>query len=1382
MIQLKKTAITIKSLGTPSSGTVSIVNASTGQVKYTPNTNYNGNDQFTYVIKDADGGLSTGTVFVTIDPVNDLPTAVNDSFTTNTNTKLTFTTTGIIKNDIEVDGENINFVSYDGTNIKNGVLVFNSGTGTFDYTPNTNFYGTETFTYTVEDDTSNFATATVTIVVNDPPVAVNDSKSTLEDTPLIINVASNDTDADKDTLTVSSVGKASHGTVSFSGSNITYTPDLNYNNNGVNGSNAGGGTQKDSFSYVITDGKGGFSTATVTVDVLPVNDLPIAITDSATTLEDTQVKFNVIDGSSSAGKADSDPVEGEGISISTCDAISVNKGTVSIDKTGNVTYTPFLNFNGTDSFTYTIVDASGGLSTATVTITVMPVNDAPTPVNDGVTTFEDTAVTFAVIPNDSDVDKDPFTIISNTNPTNGTVTLNGLTQRFTYTPNTNYNGTDSFTYTIKDPSGLTGTATVNLTVTALNDAPVTTLDSITTAEDTPISINVIGNDFDVDLGDTITLNSVTQPQFGTTSINKDGTVLYTPNLDFNGNDQFTYKIVDSQGAFSIGTVSVTVTPINDAPIAIVDNRSTFEDTAITINVISNDSDVEKDALTITSAATSSNGTVQIIGNQIKYTPNANYNGNDSFTYTIKDPSGLTSTATVNMTVIPLNDAPLALADSISTNEDTAVAIDVLANDSDPDTILNGDTISIVSANNGSKGNVSIVANKILYTPKADANGIDTFTYTIKDSFGLTSTATVTANIAPVQDAPVAVNDGFTASNLTVAKADTPITINVLANDYDVDGDSLSVVAIPSSPSYGGVVINGGNTITYTPTIGYIGLDAFTYKISDGNGNFSTATVTMSVGTLNSSPSGNNDSATTPEDKAVTINVLQNDIDPEGDKLTVIYSTNGAHGSTSINPDGTIVYTPSNNYFGNDSFTYRTSDGNGNFVNSIVTVAITPVQDPPDAINDSVTTNEDAPITINVLGNDGDPDGDTVTIVAGSASTPTNGTAVISSGKILYTPNSNYFGSDSFTYKITDGNGNFDTATVNISVASVVDPPIAVNDAVATNEDTPISFNVFTNDTNPDGATLLLGATTSVAHGTLSLDSKGNATYTPEKDYNGLDSFNYSIFDQYGNISNATVNITVNSVNDSPIAVSDTASTNEDTAVIINVVKNDTDIDNDPLSVLSTTNGSNGSVIINKDGTLTYTPNANFNGSDSFTYLVKDSSGATSTATVNIAVAPINDNPTPVNDNVTTNEDTAIIINVLVNDTDLDGNSLVVTNIGTPANGSITLNPDKTITYEPYKDFSGVDTFTYTVNDGYGGSATATVTVTVTNVNDAPVAVNDVASTNESTPAIISVLGNDTDSDLIFGDALTIKSVGTAANGALSIVNGSTQIISVPLKI
>jgi VCBS repeat-containing protein len=452
------------------------------------------------------------------------------------------------------------------------------------------------------------------------------------------------------------------------------------------------------------------------------------------------------------------------------------------------------------------------------------------------------------------------------------------------------------------------------------------------------------------------------------------------------------------------------------------------------------------------------------------------------------------------------------------------------------------------------------------------------------------------------------------------------------------------------------------------------------------------------------------------------------------------------------------------------------------VNSIVTVAITPVQDPPDAINDSVTTNEDAPITINVLGNDGDPDGDTVTIVAGSASTPTNGTAVISSGKILYTPNSNYFGSDSFTYKITDGNGNFDTATVNISVASVVDPPIAVNDAVATNEDTPISFNVFTNDTNPDGATLLLGATTSVAHGTLSLDSKGNATYTPEKDYNGLDSFNYSIFDQYGNISNATVNITVNSVNDSPIAVSDTASTNEDTAVIINVVKNDTDIDNDPLSVLSTTNGSNGSVIINKDGTLTYTPNANFNGSDSFTYLVKDSSGATSTATVNIAVAPINDNPTPVNDNVTTNEDTAIIINVLVNDTDLDGNSLVVTNIGTPANGSITLNPDKTITYEPYKDFSGVDTFTYTVNDGYGGSATATVTVTVTNVNDAPVAVNDVASTNESTPAIISVLGNDTDSDLIFGDALTIKSVGTAANGALSIVNGSTQIISVPLKI
>ena len=217
----------------------------------------------------------------------------------------------------------------------------------------------------------------------------------------------------------------------------------------------------------------------------------------------------------------------------------------------------------------------------------------------------------------------------------------------------------------------------------------------------------------------------------------------------------------------------------------------------------------------------------------------------------------------------------------------------------------------------------------------------------------------------------------------------------------------------------------------------------------------------------------------------------------------------------------------------------------------------------------------------------------------------------------------------------------------------------------------------------------------------------------------------------------------------PVGVDDTASTSEDTTVSnINVLGNDTDIDGDTLSVQGTPTAPNGTVSVNVDGTLNYTPDANFNGTDTITYTVSDGNGGTDAATVTVTVSAVNDGPVGVDDTASTSEDTTVSnINVLGNDTDIDGDTLSVSGTPTAPNGTVTVNVDGTLNYTPDANFNGTDTITYTVSDGNGGTDTATVTVTVSAVNDGPVGVDDTASTSEDTTVSnINVLGNDTDID------------------------------------
>ena len=463
----------------------------------------------------------------------------------------------------------------------------------------------------------------------------------------------------------------------------------------------------------------------------------------------------------------------------------------------------------------------------------------------------------------------------------------------------------------------------------------------------------------------------------------------------------------------------------------------------------------------------------------------------------------------------------------------------------------------------------------------------------------------------------------------------------------------------------------------------------------------------------SAPNAVNDSASLAEDgPAISIPVLANDVAAEGLTLSVSAVTQGSRGTVVNKGDGTVTYTPNANANGADSFTYTVTDSLGLTDTATVSITISAVNDAPDAVNDSASTNEDTAVAISVLTNDTDLDGDSLSVT--SVTQGTRGVVVINAnGTITYTPNTNTNGSDSFTYTVSDGNGGSDTATVSITISAVNDPPDAVNDSASTNEDTAVTISVLTNDTDLDGDSLTVASVTQGTRGSAVINANGTVTYTPDANANGSDSFTYTASDGNGGSDTATVAITINAVNDAPDAINDTAATNEDVAVTISVLANDSDPENNSLAITAVTQGVNGAVSINGNGTVTYTPSLNFNGSDSFSYTISDGNGGSDTAAVGVTVISVNDPPDAVNDTATTREGVAVMITVLGNDTDLEGNALSVSSVGTPTNGTAVVNGDNTVTYTPGANFAGTASFTYTISDGQGGADTATVTVTVT---------------------------------------------------------------------
>ncbi|EGR3371057.1 RTX toxin, partial [Vibrio parahaemolyticus] len=558
-----------------------------------------------------------------------------------------------------------------------------------------------------------------------------------------------------------------------------------------------------------------------------------------------------------------------------------------------------------------------------------------------------------------------------------------------------------------------------------------------------------------------------------------------------------------------------------------------------------------------------------------------------------------------------------------------------------------------------------------------------------------------------------VNDAPTVENA--------IADQVLSEDFDTytidlnevfkDTDSSLEFSVSGNNSIQISIVNGVATIS--PTADWNGSETLTFTATDPSGESVSQTVNFTVAPVADIVA---DKATVVEDTPTIIKVLGNDTFEGTDKVVSLDTNNGpANGTVSVNPDGSVTYTPNDNYHGTDSFTYIVTSG-GVSESTTVSVDVTPVNDAPVAKDDTVITDEDTPVTIDVLPNDNDIDGDKLSIQ--SASVPeAQGKVEIVDGKLVFTPAENFHGDAEITYTLTDG-ALTDQATVNVTVNAVNDTPVVESnlaDQTLAEDFTPYTIDLNTAFSDVDNVDGELTFSVSGNSNVLVSIENGIATISPTADWNGSEILTFKATDPSGESISQTVNFTVAPVAD---IVADKATVVEDTPTIIKVLGNDTFEGGDQVVSLDTNNGpANGTVSVNPDGSVTYTPNDNYHGTDSFTYIVT-SGGVSESTTVNVDVTPVNDAPVAKDDIATTQEDTAVTIDVLTNDTDVDGDKLSIESASVPKEQGTVEVVDGKLVFTPAENFNGDAEITYTVTDGELTDE-AKVTVTVNPVNDAP---------------------------------------------------------------
>ena len=623
-------------------------------------------------------------------------------------------------------------------------------------------------------------------------------------------------------------------------------------------------------------------------------------------------------------------------------------------------------------------------------------NTPPVAQNASFTTDENKAVATALAATDADGDALTYTVTAG--PAHGT--LSGTAPNLLYSPNLNFSGTDSFTYSVSD-GVFSDTGKINITINHVNQAPVAQNVSATTNQN--VATNVALSATDVD-SPTLTYSIKTQPLHGALSGNGANWV-YTPATNYYGSDSFTYAVSDGQLS-ATATASITINHVNQAPVA--QNVSATTNQNVATNVALSATDVDSPTLTYSIKTQPLHGALSGNGANWVYTPATNYYGSDSFTYAVSD-GQLSATATASITINHVNQAPVAQNVSATTNQNVATNITLSATDIDSPTLTYSIKIQPLH------GTLSGSGTTWVYTPATNYYGSDSFTYAVSDG-QLSATATANITINHVNQAPVAQNVSATANE------NASVNIPLLASD--IDSPTLTY-SITTQPQHGTLSGSGANWV-YTPALNYYGSDTFTYSVSDGQLS-ATATANITVNHVNQAPVAQNVSATTNQNLATSITLHATDVD--GDTLSYSVASQPSHGTLS-GTGAVLTYTPANNYYGLDSFSYTVSDGS---LTSTATVMLTVnhVNHPPVVSDIAAKTTTNKPVTLALAGSDAD--GDALQYALSQA--PANGKVTISNNQAVYTPNPGYTGQDTFSYVANDGSAQSSPATATVTVAS-----------------------------------------------------------------------------------------------------------------------------------------------------------------------------------------------------------------------------------------------------------------------------------------------------------------------------------------------------------
>jgi VCBS repeat-containing protein len=1492
----------------------SVVLSADGAFTYTPAPDFSGTDFFTYRVNNGDHWSENTVVTIDIAGDNDNPVATEDSYQTAPDTTLTIAAPGLLNNDTDVDLDLLQVISTS-VDTANGTVSI-AADGSFTYTPDTGFTGLDTFSYIAVDTVgaqSSETTVSVNVVV--PPVAAGDTYVVVEDGNLDVpanGVLGNDTDVNGAfDLIAQLVDAPANGSVVLNvDGSFSYQPNTDFS--GV-----------DSFVYQVEDAdNGGVDSATVILNVTGQNDAPVAVADLYSAEFNTIVNGNVTDNDSDA--------ESDSLIVTLIDQPVT--GSLVLNDDGSFVYRPTLGFSGSASFTYSLSD--GQLQSGVVTV-VIEVDQVP-PVDDTLLVqlqFDDgaaSATDSSIYGNNGVYFSNPIYSTQSTDGSTSSIALDGIADGIDIGSFDVTGDQISISAWFKADVFAGSSRSSRLVSKAVGETPDAHIFMLSTSRSgsntvlrARVRINgstttLVATDGNLQTGfwyhaamvyngATLTLyldgvNVGSVPLSGNIDTDPDMSVMVgaQPNSVDNRFDGLLDDVRIIQGALTPAQLQDIVAG-NEIPVAVSDSYTATEDATLVVNavegVLANDTDADQELLSALISALPANGSVTLsTDGSFVYTPLADFNGTDTFTYQASDGRGSSSATSVTINVTPINDAPVAVADFFHVETDAELQIaapGVLQNDTD----VEGDALEAQPRTvNTAHGSVQLFANgSFIYNPQSGYNGPDSFTYIATDGSLTTQETTVSLVIGP---RPIAADDSY---SLNEDSALSVIAPGLLSNDTDVSGPLDLLASLVVNAEHGNVVVSADGSFSYVPDARFSGEDSFVYRILDPiTQGLAEATATLQVVGENDQPQASDDVFSTEYETSISATVLANDSDPDGDSLTALLLTGPDNGTLDLQSDGSFVYTPDTEFFGNDSFSYQVNDGellsSAAFVSIIVEQLVPQDPDvlvyyPLDSVSEQATDisgyfnhgtlvgatydNEVGDGSRSSLGFDGfndrvdvgniDVTGDALTLAAwvkaesfpGNARDPriiskassiatddhvfmlgtyqsgTDGTVLrgrvrVAGSTTTVVADTGMLETDTWYHAalVYDGttvslylNGS-SVGAASLSGSVDVDPTMAVAvgaqpfaenhfdgliddvliaqrafsivevqelasanivasalpDSYAVTEDQVLDVvenqGVLSNDTDADGDALVATLLQSTPYGSLIFSDNGSFNYTPPPNYFGDDTFSYTVDDGSRSTDPVLVTITVNAVNDEPVAVAEAYQTGPGVELVVDapgVLSNDSDVEAEPLvAVLGSNDVENGALTLNSDGSFSYSPNNGFIGLETFSYRAVDSSGGESVETiVEVDVQP---QPSVVDDSYTVIEDQQLVVaapGLIGNDGDVFGaDDLQAFLVEDSVNGFAVVNTDGSFTFQPSVNFAGETSFQYyAVDPVNGGQSLGNVAIVVQGQNDAPDAVFDTFATLIDLPLTGDIATNDTDPE---GDPITVRIASLPNFGSLSL--------------